>query len=103
MFNKSEIMRRAWVWAKQDLWSARAPKSKLRAFLAAAVKRAWAEVKMLATRVTAPAVAQRLASEIRADLFAFECKDTMRGSDWTCLDIMRAALTAAEAREAVAA
>lgn len=59
----------------------------------------------LAARAAASAAqfANVTAAQLRADLWAFECKDTMRGSDWTRLDALRAALSEAEAREALAA
>ncbi|MDB5660445.1 MAG: hypothetical protein JWS10_3060 [Cypionkella sp.] len=58
----------------------------------------------LAARAAASAAqfANVTAAQLRADLFAFECKDTMRGSDWKRLDAMRAMLSKAEAREAAA-
>lgn len=98
MFNKSEIMKRAWVWAKQDLWSARAKQSKLRAYFVAALKRAWAEAKAYAAqKASTPTLPTRPIAVIEADLFAFECKDTMRGSDWQHLDALRAELSQARA------
>jgi len=57
MFNRSEIMRRAWVWAKQDLWSNRAPASRLRHFFAAALARAWKEAKAAIARLPEMAAA----------------------------------------------
>ena len=48
MFNKSEIMRLAWVWARQDLWAARLPASQLRRLFRAALVRAWADAKRMA-------------------------------------------------------
>lgn len=94
MFNKSEIMRRAWAIVKKGSeWQ----KYRLRR-LRYALQDAWGEAKR-----TAKAETRTIAAQLRADLFAFECKDTMRGSDWTRLDAMRATLSEAEAREALAA
>ncbi|WP_426037522.1 hypothetical protein [Cypionkella sp. TWP1-2-1b2] len=94
MFNKSEIMRRAWAIVKKGSeWQ----KYRLRR-LRYALQDAWGEVKRAAKAAT-----QTTADRIRADLWAFECKDTMRGSDWTRLDTMRAALSEAGARESFAA
>lgn len=94
MFNKSEIMRRAWAIVKKGSeWH----KYRLRR-LRYALQDAWNEAKCAAKTATNTIIAQ-----LRADLFAFECKDTMRGSDWTRLDAMRATLSEAEAREARAA
>lgn len=93
MFNKSEIMKRAWVWAKQDLWRDRAKQSELRRYFAAALKRAWAEAKADAARkASAPVFVSRPIAEIEAELFIFECKDTIRGSDWPRFDALRAEL-----------
>ena len=94
MFNKSEIMRRAWAIVKKGSeWR----KYRLRR-LRYALQDAWGEAKRAARASTNVTAAQ-----LRADLWAFECKDTMRGSDWTRLDAMRAALSEAEARESLAA
>lgn len=94
MFNKSEIMRRAWAIVKKGSeWQ----KYRLRR-LRYALQDAWGEAKRAARTATNATTAQ-----LRADLWAFECKDTMRGSDWTRLDAMRATLSEAEAREALAA
>lgn len=90
MFNKSEIMRRAWSIVKKGRdWQ----KYRLRR-LRYALQDAWGEAKR-----TARAATNSTAALLRADLWAFECKDTMRGSDWTRLDAMRQALAEAEARE----
>lgn len=98
MFNKSEIMKRAWVWAKQDLWRDRAKQSELRCYFAAALKRAWAEAKADAARkASAPVFVSRPVAEIKAQLFAFECKDSIRGSEWTTYDALRAELAQATA------
>ena len=94
MFNKSEIMRRAWAIVKKGSeWQ----KYRLRR-LRYALQDAWGEAKRAAKAAT-----NSTAAQLRADLWAFECKDTMRGSDWTRLDAMRATLSEAEAREALAA
>ena len=94
MFNKSEIMRRAWAIVKKGSeWQ----KYRLRR-LRYALQDAWGEAKRAARAAT-----NATAAQLRADLWAFECKDTMRGSDWTRLDAMRAALSDAEGREALAA
>ena len=94
MFNKSEIMRRAWAIVKKGSeWQ----KYRLRR-LRYALQDAWGEAKRAAKAAT-----NTTADQLRADLWAFECKDTMRGSDWTRLDAMRATLSEAEAREALAA
>ena len=94
MFNKSEIMRLAWaIMKKGSEWQ----KYRVRR-LRYALQDAWGEAKR-ATRAATNATA----AQLRADLWAFECKDTMRGSDWTRLDALRAALSEAEAREALAA
>lgn len=93
MFNKSEIMRRAWAIVKKGSeWQ----KYRLRR-LRYALQDAWNEAKR------ATKAASSTAAQLRADLWAFECKDTMRGSDWTRLDAMRAALSEAEALEGGAA
>jgi hypothetical protein len=38
--DRKEVFRRAWVWAKKDLWSDRAPASALRGYFRAALVRA---------------------------------------------------------------
>ena len=94
MFNKSEIMLRAWAIVKKGSeWQ----KYRLRR-LRYALQDAWGEAKRAARAAT-----NATAAQLRADLWAFECKDTMRGSDWTRLDTLRAALSDAEARVVLAA
>lgn len=95
MFNKSEIMRLAWVWAKQDLWAARLPASQLRRLFRAALVRAWADAKrMAAYRAAQHATFAtiRPAAEIRDAIMVLECKDRLHGSDWARLDALRAEL-----------
>jgi hypothetical protein len=94
MFNRSEIMRRAWAIVKKGSDWQRYRLRRLRY----ALQDAWNEAKR-----AAKAASNTTAAQLRADLWAFECKDTMRGSDWTRLDAMRATLSEAEAREALAA
>ena len=93
-FNKSEIMRRAWAIVKKGSdWQ----KYRLRR-LRYALQDVWAEARRVVEAAT-----QTVAAQLRTDLWAFECKDTMRGSDWQRLDAMRATVAEAEAREALAA
>lgn len=97
--NRAELFRLAWVWAKQDLWSLRLPASHLWRLFRDALVRAWADIKRQAAYRAAQAqafAAVRLTSAIRADLMAFECKDSLRGSDWQHLDALRAELRFAE-------
>ena len=105
MFNKSEIMSAAWVIVRRF-------KGNLAERLSRALSYVWWDAKEkariarnLAARAAATVAqfANTTTAQLRADLWAFECKDTMRGSDWTRLDAMRAALSQAEAREALAA
>lgn len=80
MFNKSEIMRRAWAIVKKGSeWQ----KYRLRR-LRYALQDAWNEAKRAAKVAN-----QSPAAQLRADLWAFECKDSIRGSDWTHLDALR--------------
>lgn len=83
MFNKSEIMRRAWAIVKKGSeWQ----KYRLRR-LRYALQDAWNEAKRVAKVAN-----QSTAAQLRAEIWAFECKDSIRGSDWTHLDALRAEL-----------
>ena len=97
--DRAELFRLAWVWAKQDLWSDRAPASELRAYFKAALARAWQEMKTRAQRraaMIAEAAKARPLDVVQADLWAFECKDTLRGFDWQTLAALKAELAAAQ-------
>jgi hypothetical protein len=96
--DRKEVFRRAWVWAKQDLWSDRAPASALRGYFRAALVRAWADAKQQAAyraaqRAAFPAA--RPAEVIRTEILVLECKDRLAGADWQRLDTLRAELRAA--------
>jgi hypothetical protein len=96
MFNKSEIMTAAWVIVRRFAGNRETHAQRI----ARALKYVWWKAKEaareLAARVAAaPASPARPVAEIRADLFAFECKDTLRGSDWTHLDALRGELAQA--------
>lgn len=87
MFNKSEIMRRAWAIVKKGPdWQ----KYRLRR-LRYALQDAWTEAKRAAK--VAPQIA---VEKLRAELWAFECKDRLSGNDWQILDALRSDLRAAE-------
>ena len=95
--DRKEVFRRAWLWARQDLWAARAPATALRGFFRAALVRAWAEVKTQAAYRAAQRAAftsARPAAEIRNDIWVLECKDRLVGADWQRLDHLRAELRA---------
>jgi hypothetical protein len=95
--DRKEVFRLAWVWAKHDLWSARAPASALRGYFRAALVRAWADVKRQAAYRAAQRAAftvARPAEEIRTEIWALECKDRLAGADWQRLDALRAELRA---------
>ncbi len=96
--DRAELFRLAWIWAKQDLWSHRAPASRLRAYFKAALARAWRELKARAQRraaMIAAAASARPLAVVQAELWAFECKDTLRGADWETLAALQAELAAA--------
>ena len=87
MFNKSEIMRRAWAivkagpnWQKYRLIRLRY-----------ALQDAWCEAKR-----AAKAVPQAAADRLRAAIWVLECKDRLCGNDWQILDALRSDLRAAE-------
>lgn len=97
--DRAELFRLAWAFAKQDLWSNRAPASQLRTFFRSALVRAWQEMKVRAARRAAMIAAAAKATPldvVKADLWAFDCKDTMRGKDWQTLAALKAELAAAE-------
>lgn len=107
MFNRSEIMTAAWVIVRRFKGNDETPGQRL----SRALRCVWWDAKQNARRAREAAaraaahVAQfagLTAAQLRANLFAFECKDSLRGSDWTRLDAMRAALREAVAREALA-
>lgn len=100
--NRAEVFRLAWAFAKADLWSLRLPASCLRSLFRAALVRAWADVKLMTARRAAERPAPvRPAEEVRRDLLSWECKDSLRGSDWTRLEALRAELRVALDREAL--
>lgn len=83
------------------MWSLRLPASGLRGLFRAALVRAWADVKLMTARRAIDCAAPvRPAVEVRRDLLSWECKDSLRGSDWTHLEALRAELRAALDREA---
>ena len=94
-YDKARVMKLAWIWAKQDLWSARADKSKLRECFIAALKRAWADVKNT-VRQNASIVTTRTKEQVMHDIWVFENKDTIRGNDWKVLDKLRQELVYAK-------
>jgi hypothetical protein len=94
-YDKARVMKLAWIWAKQDLWSARADKSKLREYFIAALKRAWVDVKNTTDRQT-PVKTDRTKEQVMYDIWAFECKDTIRGNDWKILNKLRQELVYAK-------
>ena len=96
--DRAELFRLAWIWAKQDLWSHRAPASRLRAYFKAALVRAWQDMKARAKRraaMIAAAASARPLAVVQAALWAFECKDPLRGNDWNTLAALQAELAAA--------
>lgn len=101
--DRAELFRLAWAIAKQDLWSYRAPASKLRSYFKAALVKAWQEMKRQAAyraAMIAAAADARPVEVVRAELWAFECKDSIRGADWQTLAALKAELAAAELRAA---
>lgn len=52
-FNRAEIFRLAWVWAKQEAWSRRLPRGGARIVFAACLRKAWAFHKDAAARARA--------------------------------------------------
>ncbi|GHC37631.1 MULTISPECIES: hypothetical protein [Gemmobacter] len=101
--DRAALFRLAWTWAKQDLWSVRAPASRLRAFFKVSLAQAWREMKRRAAAraaAIAPAANARPVEVVRAEIWAFECKDSIRGADWQTLAALKAELAAAELRAA---
>jgi hypothetical protein len=99
MYDKSRVMKLAWVWARQDLWSARADKSLLHNYFAKALKRAWVDVKNtqeLKDIALKHLSKQRTKEEVLDDIRVFESKDTIRGDDWKVLDELRRELVYAK-------
>lgn len=97
--DRAELFRIAWAWARQDLWSHRAPASRVRAYFKAALVRAWREMKARALRragMLAAAAKARPLDVVKADLWAFDCKDTLRGKDWQTLSDLKTELAAAQ-------
>lgn len=94
-YDKARVMKLAWIWAKQDLWSARAKQSMLREYFVAALKRAWVDVKNSTDR-KAHVETSRTKEEVMQDIWVFECKDTIRGSDWNVLNKLRQELVYAK-------
>jgi uncharacterized phage protein gp47/JayE len=89
-FDRAKIMKAAWVIVRRFAGT----KESLRSKLARALRNVWWDAKQ-AARVAAAAAARmaqrgpaRAAAVIRAEIFAFECKDTLRGSDWATLDAL---------------
>ena len=103
--NKSEIMRAAWVIVRRFKGDLAQRPSRALSYVWWDTKEAARIARNLAARAAASAAQFSTATvaQLRANLWAFECKDTMRGSDWQRLDAARAALTQAEARAPVAA
>lgn len=111
--DRAELFRLAWKWARQDEayhwvydWTPgkaygtrrAATGAERRAIFAHHLKRAWAEMKRVANYRAAQAAAfakLRNHDDIQAEILTFECKDTIRGADWTRLDALRAELHAA--------
>lgn len=86
MFNRSRIMQRAWVWAKQDLWSKRLPPSRLRGLFVAALSRAWAEAKAMAARIAEPPKFAAMAiADLRAAIIDLENRDRLGFAGLTLL------------------
>lgn len=82
--NRAEVFRLAWVWAKQDLWSRRAPASQLRAFFRAALSRAWADLRAQAVRAAETilhAANARPANVLRALIVTLENQDRLTHFD----------------------
>ncbi|MEI4473344.1 hypothetical protein [Frigidibacter sp. MR17.24] len=100
-YDRVAIMKAAWVIARR--FHGRNSET-LPQLLSRALKMVWWDAKQ-AARIAAQVAAHlahramaapRAVETIRRDLLAFECKDSLRGSDWQHLDALRAELRSAQ-------
>jgi hypothetical protein len=106
MFNRSEIMALAWARAKADLWSLRAPASRLRGLFRAALAQAWAETKAYAARKLAEIAAWadkpvRSVALLKDAIYSTECKDRLSAADYQYIATLQRELTEAQRRAAI--
>ncbi|MEI4471512.1 hypothetical protein [Frigidibacter sp. MR17.24] len=98
-YDRAAIMKAAWVIVRRFLGRTRETLTQL---LSRALKMAWWQAKeeMAVKAAVAAEFAQRRAPRaieaIQRELLSFECKDSLRGSDWLHLDALRAELHAAQ-------
>lgn len=99
-YNRTEVMKLAWVMVRQDLWSLRASASALRSLFPAALKRAWAAIKervaRLAARMAMPVLP---VNTICMRITLIENRDRLEWSDYRELDGLRSMLAEAQRRE----
>jgi hypothetical protein len=108
MFNRSEIMTLAWARAKAELWSMRAPASRLRGLFRAALAQAWADTKAYAARKLAEIAAWadkpvRSVAALQNAIFCAECKDRLSAADYDYIATLRRELKEAQRRDTLGA
>ena len=97
--NRSDLMKLAWAFARQDHWSRRMPAGTLRSLFPDALRSAWKEM-----RIRAELAAKRAAemsgldvSALRAELLSLENTDYLGHKGMRRMTAVQSALRAAEA------
>ena len=101
LINRTDLMHRAWTYARQEHWSRRLPAGTLRSLFAAALRRAWADLKAEARRMAerAAELATLDLDALRAELATLENTDRLGHAGILRLSQVRDAIAAREAAD----
>ena len=97
--NRSELMKLAWAYARQDHWSRRMPAGTLRSLFPDALRAAWQEMRSRAELAAerAAEVAGLNVAALRAELLSLENTDYLGHEGMRRMSVVQSALRAAEA------